>query len=86
MSQLTTDLATLGHSTSHVLAQAVLKKYPNAKLGIGPAIDDGFYYDFDLEVSLTDSDSVLLFTNKLLSHDSFVTFLASTILAVSLSF
>ncbi len=56
MSQLTTDLATLRHSTSHVLAQAVLKKYPNAKLGIGPAIDDGFYYDFDLESPLTDSD------------------------------
>jgi threonyl-tRNA synthetase len=36
------------HSLSHVLAQAVLKLYPNAKLTIGPAIENGFYYDFDL--------------------------------------
>lgn len=38
----------LRHSLSHVLAQAVLKLYPEAKLAIGPAIDNGFYYDFDL--------------------------------------
>ena len=36
------------HSLAHLLAMAVLKKYPKAKLGIGPVIDDGFYYDFDL--------------------------------------
>jgi len=42
------DLNTIRHSASHVLAQAVLEFFPDAKLAIGPAIDDGFYYDFDL--------------------------------------
>lgn len=37
------------HTTSHVLAEAVKRLYPNAKLAIGPSIDTGFYYDFDLE-------------------------------------
>ena len=42
------DLDTLRHSCSHMLASAVKKLYPKAKLGIGPAIADGFYYDFDI--------------------------------------
>ena len=41
-------LNVLRHSTSHVMAQAVQKLFPNAKLAIGPATDTGFYYDFDL--------------------------------------
>jgi len=41
------------HTTSHILAQAVKRFYPNAKLTIGPAVDDGFYYDFDSDVSFT---------------------------------
>lgn len=41
------ELEKLRHSCSHVLAQAVKKLFPKAKLGIGPAIEDGFYYDFD---------------------------------------
>lgn len=44
------------HSLSHILAAAVLEMYPKAKLGIGPAIENGFYYDFDLEKSLTPDD------------------------------
>lgn len=44
------------HSLSHVMAKAVLKLYPNAKLTIGPAIDDGFYYDFDTENAFTAED------------------------------
>ena len=44
------------HTASHILAQAVKRLYPGAKLAIGPAIDDGFYYDFDLPVPLTESD------------------------------
>ncbi|MFZ1400803.1 MAG: hypothetical protein WAS33_28125, partial [Candidatus Promineifilaceae bacterium] len=40
----------LRHTAAHVLAQAVLALYPQAKLGIGPPIADGFYYDFDLGV------------------------------------
>jgi threonyl-tRNA synthetase len=41
-----TPLATLRHSTSHVMAQAVKRLFPDVKVAIGPAIDDGFYYDF----------------------------------------
>src|SRR5262252_8942593 len=41
----------LRHSLAHVLAQAVVEKFPQAKPTIGPPIEDGFYYDFDLEVS-----------------------------------
>lgn len=44
------------HSASHVLAEAVLSMFPDAKFGIGPAIEDGFYYDFDLPRSLTPDD------------------------------
>ena len=39
----------LRHSTAHVMAQAVQDLYPDARLGIGPPIRDGFYYDFDVE-------------------------------------
>ena len=42
------DLYRIRHTAAHVLAQAVLELYPNAKLGIGPPIENGFYYDFDL--------------------------------------
>src|SRR5690606_12938904 len=42
------ELYKLRHTAAHVMAQAVLELYPQAKLGIGPPIDDGFYYDFDL--------------------------------------
>ena len=44
------DLYKLRHSAAHVMAQAVQELYPEAKLGIGPPIDTGFYYDFDLGV------------------------------------
>lgn len=47
---------TFRHSTAHIMARAVKKLYPNAKLAIGPAIDNGFYYDFDLETNLTPED------------------------------
>jgi len=44
------------HTTSHILAQAVKRVFPNAKFAIGPAIDDGFYYDFDVEKAFTPED------------------------------
>ncbi|WP_026884456.1 threonine--tRNA ligase [Clostridium akagii] len=44
----------LRHTASHILAQAVKRLYPDVKLAIGPAIDNGFYYDFDAEFSLTE--------------------------------
>src|SRR4051794_534738 len=49
----------LRHSTSHVLAQAVTQLFPGAKFSIGPAIEDGFYYDFDLPDGRTFSDDDL---------------------------
>ena len=50
------ELQTLRHSASHVLAQAVKRLYPETKLAIGPAIDTGFYYDFDSEHTFTNED------------------------------
>jgi threonyl-tRNA synthetase len=49
-------LAVLRHSTAHVLAQAVQELFPDAKLGIGPPIENGFYYDFDVETPFTPED------------------------------
>ena len=47
---------TFNHTASHILAQAVKRLYPETKLAIGPAIDDGFYYDFDGEKAFTQDD------------------------------
>lgn len=52
------QLYRIRHSTSHVMAEAVVEKFPAAKVAIGPAIDDGFYYDFDLPRALTPEDLV----------------------------
>jgi threonyl-tRNA synthetase len=49
-------LAAMRHSAAHMMAAAVLELFPEAKLGIGPAIRDGFYYDFDLPRPLTPAD------------------------------
>ena len=46
------------HTASHILAQAVKRLFPNAKLAIGPAVDDGFYYDFDIDEKFTPDDLV----------------------------
>jgi len=46
------------HTSAHILAQAVKRLYPNTKLGIGPAIENGFYYDFKVEKPLTEEDLV----------------------------
>ncbi|WP_036451800.1 threonine--tRNA ligase [Mycoplasma buteonis] len=46
----------LNHTTSHLLAAAVLRLYPETKLGFGPATDEGFYYDFEFKEPLTDSE------------------------------
>jgi threonyl-tRNA synthetase len=43
-----TPIQRMRHSAAHVMAEAVLEVFPDAKLAIGPAIEDGFYYDFDL--------------------------------------
>ncbi len=49
-------LLEIRHSFSHVMAEAVLQMFPGAKLAIGPAIDDGFYYDFDLPRTVSTED------------------------------
>jgi threonyl-tRNA synthetase len=50
------NLEALRHSTSHVLAQAVLELFPKTKLGIGPSIENGFYYDFDKKDGFSPED------------------------------
>jgi threonyl-tRNA synthetase len=54
------DIEAMRHSCSHVLAQAVMEMFPDAKLAIGPAIDNGFYYDFDLPRTLIPEDLALI--------------------------
>ncbi|MCA9832484.1 MAG: threonine--tRNA ligase [Thermomicrobiales bacterium] len=50
------ELARMRHSTAHLMAEAVQEVFPEAKFGIGPAIENGFYYDFDLPRALTPDD------------------------------
>ena len=57
---LMTEVEKMRHSCSHVLAQAVLTMFPEAKLGIGPSIENGFYYDFELPRTLIPEDLPLL--------------------------
>jgi len=52
-SSMAIDLETYRHSAAHVMAQALKRVFPEARLGIGPAIEDGFYYDFDVDSPLT---------------------------------
>jgi len=60
MAEKKTKLEILRHSAAHVLAAAVLEMFPEAKFGIGPAIENGFYYDFDLPRTLIPEDLVIL--------------------------
>ena len=50
------ELDAMRHSTAHVMAEAVLDLFPGTKLGIGPAVADGFYYDFEIPRRLTPAD------------------------------
>ena len=50
------QLYKIRHSTAHVMAEAMLERFPEAKIAIGPPIEDGFYYDFELPESITDED------------------------------
>ncbi|MEA1958421.1 MAG: threonine--tRNA ligase [Chloroflexota bacterium] len=56
MSEQAEHIERIRHSASHVMAEAVLSLFPEAGFGIGPVIDNGFYYDFDLPRSLTPED------------------------------
>ncbi len=66
-----TNLYKMRHSAAHLLAMAVLALRPNAKLGIGPVIDTGFYYDFDLDpaLSLDDLASLEAKMHQLIQED-----------------
>jgi threonyl-tRNA synthetase len=50
------DISTIRHSLAHILAMAVLKLWPDAKLAFGPATEDGFYYDFDLQEKISEKE------------------------------
>jgi len=54
------NLYKVRHSSAHVMAQAVIEMFPDGKVAIGPPIDDGFYYDFDLPRALTPEDLEIL--------------------------
>ena len=58
--QVAAELEQMRHSASHVMAQAVQALFPGAKFGIGPAIEDGFYYDFELPRPLTNEDLAVI--------------------------
>lgn len=60
VNEVENEISIVRHTCSHVLAQAVKRLYPNAKLAIGPSIDSGFYYDFDIEGGFTSEDLTAL--------------------------
>ena len=62
------------HTTSHIMAQAVKRLFPNTKLAIGPSIDNGFYYDFDAEKPFTDEDKLKIEEEmkKIIKEDLFL--------------
>ena len=60
------------HTSAHVLAQAVKRLYPDTKCAIGPAIDNGFYYDFDSEpFSREDLDKIEAEMKKIIKNNDF---------------
>jgi len=65
------DLTIFWHSASHLMAQAVCRLWPQTKLAIGPSIETGFYYDFDLEQNLSTDDFVKIEAemNKIIKED-----------------
>ena len=60
----------LNHSCAHLMAQAIKRLYPDAKFGVGPAIEEGFYYDFDTDEKVTDENLVKIemMMNKIVSE------------------
>ncbi|MBN1285246.1 MAG: threonine--tRNA ligase [Anaerolineae bacterium] len=65
------DLHRIRHSAAHIMAQAVLEIFPEGKIAIGPPIEDGFYYDFDLPRSLTPEDLAVIEKRmqEIIQHD-----------------
>src|SRR3954470_21991983 len=54
--EIHSEVETVRHSTAHIMAHAISRLWPQAKFGIGPTIENGFYYDVDLDVKLTPED------------------------------
>ena len=90
-------LSTIRHSAAHVLAQAVQVFFNDAKLAIGPAIDTGFYYDFEVSTPITDDDLVKIeaemnkivneaqeFKQYNLTKDDAISFFSKTIKTIKL--
>lgn len=64
------DLNVLRHTTSHIMAQAIKRLYPNAKLAIGPSIDNGFYYDIDdIEIGQDDLEKIEAEMKKIIKEN-----------------
>ena len=59
------------HTSSHIMAQAIKRLFPDVKLAIGPSIDDGFYYDFDVDTPFTEDDKLKIEEemNKIIKED-----------------
>ena len=72
-------LARMRHSAAHIMAEAVMEMFPDARIGIGPPIDTGFYYDFDLSRTLTLEDLPLIEEKMKASIESDVPFEPSLI-------
>ncbi len=72
MSTQNEKLETLRHSAAHIMAAAVVKLFPGTKVAIGPSIEDGFYYDFDLPTTLVpeDLDRITTTMHELLAEDT----------------
>jgi threonyl-tRNA synthetase len=77
------SLEYIRHTLAHLLAAVVVKKYPHAKLTLGPAIENGFYYDIDFSGSDTPSDSDLMKLENLMRNvlPSWTTFTHKEVLA-----
>ena len=63
------------HSTAHIMAAAVKRLFPGVKVAIGPAIDDGFYYDFDVDTPFTEDDLARIETEMkaiVVANDPFI--------------
>src|SRR5947209_4613576 len=70
------ELYRIRHSAAHIMAQAVLELFPQAKLAIGPPVENGFYYDFQLPRSLTPDDLAIIeeYMRRIIAEDHPITY------------
>lgn len=66
-------LEKLRHSLAHILAESVKELFPKVKFGIGPAIENGFYYDFDLQLKEEDLENIEKKMKELIKKELFLT-------------